>query len=435
MRKATPAWLLRIMGTLLFVAACQTNREGRIDSGTSTAPTFIDSTTGYHRGLLYGRVTLNDGRTYEGRLRFGGDEEALWSNFFNGAKRGNPWDDLVPPDEMPTQKETIAVLGVKLGTINYGADVDRPFMTRFGDIARIEAKGRELNVTLKSGTVVHVARYGADDFADGVRVWDARGVVNLVEWGIRSIEFLGGPDSGDAPLPLYGSVRTAQGVFTGLIQWNREQCLASDILYGVTSEGRGLRFDEIRSIARRSHDSAAVTLRDGREVALTSNRGVSPAGRGIYVDDARYGRVLIEWDALQHLDFSEGGTGPAYGDFIAGHQLAGSVTTRSGRTLKGRLVYDLDESETTETLDAQTNGVNYSIPFGMIAAIALPAVEQRSTQRVKVSLRSGEELLLERDGDLADRNGGMLIFVGGSERPEYLKWAEIAKVEFEKSVR
>jgi len=36
----------------------------------------------------------------------------------------------------------------------------------------------------------------------------------------------------------------------------------------------------------------------------------------------------------------------------AGRPLTGKVITRSGRRLAGRLVYDLDESETTETLDA-----------------------------------------------------------------------------------
>jgi hypothetical protein len=53
----------------------------------------------------------------------------------------------------------------------------------------------------------------------------------------------------------------------------------------------------------------------------------------------------------------------------------------AGRRLAGRLVYDLDESEVTETLDAPSQGVNYTIPFGLIASIVLPNAEERGGQR------------------------------------------------------
>jgi hypothetical protein len=39
-----------------------------------------------NQDFLYGRVTTDDGATYEGRLRFGGDEEAFWGNYFNGVR-------------------------------------------------------------------------------------------------------------------------------------------------------------------------------------------------------------------------------------------------------------------------------------------------------------------------------------------------------------
>jgi hypothetical protein len=44
---------------------------------------------------------------------------------------------------------------------------------------------------------------------------------------------------------------------------------------------------------------------------------------------------------------------------------------------RGRLVHDLDESETTETLDALSLGVDYTGPFGLIASIVLPSLEER----------------------------------------------------------
>ena len=253
-------------------------------------------------------------------------------------------------------------------------------MGRFGDIARIEASGRELRVTLKSGTVFDLDRFGADDLADGVRVWDAtRGVVDLDEWRIRTIELLPTPSLDAAPYRLHGTVRTRQGDFTGFVQWDREKCVGTDELYGHTPDGAlSVRFDGIRSIERNSGDGALVTLLDGREVVLSE---VVHGNRGMYVEDRRYGRVLIAWDVFERVDFSPGGSGPAYGDFPPGRPLTGSVTTRAGGRLTGRLVYDLDESETTETLDAPSQGVDYTIPFGLIASIVPPGREERDARR------------------------------------------------------
>ena len=144
-------------------------------------------------GLLYGRVTTADGDVYEGRLRFGGDEEALWSNHFNGRKRQNPWADYASGEQVPRERLSWEIFGVQID-LTARPQLDRPFMARFGDITRIEARGRDLRVTMKSGTVHHLDRYAADDYADGVRVWDDRlGIVDLGERRIRSIEFLPAP--------------------------------------------------------------------------------------------------------------------------------------------------------------------------------------------------------------------------------------------------
>jgi hypothetical protein len=228
-------------------------------------------------------------------------------------------------------------------------------------------------------------------------------------------------------------VRTQQGDFTGLVQWDRQQCLDTDELDGRTADGEvSLRFDTIGSIARRAPDGSLVTLRDGREIELTGTREAGSGNRGIYVDDPRYGRVLISWDAFDRVDFSPGGSGPAYDDFPLGHPLTGSVTTRSGRRLAGRLVYDLDESETTETLDAPCGGVHYSIPFGLIASIVPNGQDQVGARRARVTLHDGEELRLERDGDLGETNAGMLVFVGGDPRPEYVPWTDVEQIDFDR---
>jgi hypothetical protein len=390
-----------------------------------------------HEGLLYGRITTIEGAVYEGRLRWGGGEEALWGNYFNGVKKGNPWIAQMPAEQVPRDRGAFEVLGIKVPLWSRRADLGRPFMARFGDLARIEPRGRDLWITLKSGTVVHLNRYAADDLADGVRVWDdAGGVVDLGERGIRSIDFLAPPRLGAAagPAPLYGTVRTRRGDFTGFLQWDREECLGSDQLEGRTAGGAvSLRFDTVRSIARRTGDSTLMTLLDGREVVLGNSREAGRPNRGIYVDDERYGRVLVSWDAFERVDFAAGGSGPAYGDFPPGRPLTGTVLTRSGRRLAGRLVYDLDESETTETLDAPLAGIDYTIPFSLVRSIMLPAPapDGPGPRRAGVALWNGEELDLELAGDLGERNAGMLIFLDGGPGSEYVPWKDVQQIDLE----
>jgi hypothetical protein len=398
---------------LLTLATGHQAVEKDLETGTET-----------DRGFLYGRIATRGGGTYEGRLRFGGDQEAFWGDYFNGAKDENPWLAHIPAERLPRERRSYEIFGIEIAQREIPIDGGRLFMGRFGDITRIEARGRDVLVTLKSGTVFDLDRFEASDFDDGVRVWDGtRGIVDLDSLWIRTIELLPTAGLGAPPGRLHGRVRTRAGDFTGFVQWDREECVGSDTLDGRTADGElGLRFDTIGSIARRSRDGSLVTLRDGREIVLSGTREVGPGNRGIYVDDPRYGRVLISWDTFERVDFSAGGSGPAYDDYPPGRALTGRVTTRAGRRLVGRLVFDLDESETTETLDAPSHGVDYTIPFALVASIA----------GARVSLHNGETLQLERTGDLGEANAGVLIFVDGRPRPEYVPWSDVGQVGFDR---
>ena len=362
-------------------------------------------------------------RTREGRLRWGGEQEAFWGDYFNGAKRENPWAHWVPAGRLPTKPDPVEIFGLQIAQRERPINLDRLFMARFGDIARIEASGREVRVTLRSGTAFDLDRFSASDFDDGLAVWDTtRGVAEIDSLRIRSIDLLAAPPRGANPDRLYGKAHTRHGDFTGFIEWNRKQSLGTDELHG-------LRFNTIRSIARRSEDSSAVRLLDGREVVLSGTSDVGKENRGLYVDDARYGRVLVSWNAFESVELTRGGSGPAYSDFPPGRAITGSVTTRTGRRLAGRLVYDLDESEVTETLDAPAEGVDYTIPFSLIASIVVP-----DAGRARVKLNSGEELKLDRSGDLGADNAGMLIFVNGRQSPEYVRWTDVAQVDLDRSL-
>ena len=111
--------------------------------------------------------------------------------------------------------------------------------------------------------------------------------------------------------------------------------------------------------------------------------------------------------------------------------LAGRVTTRDGRSLAGRIVFDLDESESTDTLDAPRDGIDHSIPFARVATIALSAESGNESALVRVRLHDGTTLDLEPAGDLGERNAGLLVFTAGRERPDYVSWSEVRQLDLD----
>jgi hypothetical protein len=414
--------------TLISVVAAY--RAFHQPSSSQTAHPAENEPVAAHPSLLYGRITTADNVTYQGRLRFGGRQEAFWGDYFNGAKNDNPWAAYVPSAQLPKRRDPFRIFGLEIFERESPIDLNRLFMARLGDITRIEAIGRDVRVTLKSGAVFDLGRFEASDFDDGVRVWDpTRGIADLDSLRIRSIELLPSPTPGPNPDRLHGAVRTRHATYTGFIQWDRELSLGSDTLAGRTAQGeQKLLFSAIRSIARHSPGSSLVTLLDGRQIQLSGTTAAGENNRGVYVDDPRYGRVLVSWDAFETIDFTPAPAGPSYSDFPPGHPLLGLVTTRDGRRLEGRIVFDLDESETTETLDAPFQGVHYTLPFGLVASIKLPP----AAPRARITLHNGEQLHLNLSGDLAPANAGILVFTGDSQRPAYLRWSAVAHIQLDR---
>jgi len=225
---------------------------------------------------------------------------------------------------------------------------------------------------------------------------------------------------------LRGKVITDADQFEGYIQWDSQECLSSDELDGDSEDGRiEIPMGKIASIERRNRRSAKVTLRDGRSMVLDGTNDVDSSIRGILVEDARYGRVEIDWDAFVKAELSApGDSGKGYDSYAASGKLTGTVTDRNGKKHTGEIIFDLDESEGWELLNGESFDIEYNIPFNMIAAI-----EPRSGSSSKITLRNGEELRLEDSQDVSDSNDGVLVLSGQQKR--YLEWEDISRIDFE----
>jgi hypothetical protein len=384
------------------------------------------------QGFLYGRITTRSGSVYEGRLRWNNKEEAFWGDFFNANKSDLPYVKHLPAEERRRRK-SVEVFGVPIG-IHWGTvdNEGRQLAARFGDLRRIEiGQGNDATVVFKSGARSKVSGGSNDVDPDTeITVWDRDSGERRMRWEeIRAIDFLPAPTGLAVPVSrLHGTVHTGNGTFRGYIQWDQDECLSSDELDGTAGDGQvSLPMGEIRSITKRSRQSSEVVLRDGRTLVVSGTNDVDASNRGIYVSDPRFGRVLIPWDAFRRVDFDPpGDNGPAYTDFRHGRPLFGKVTTAQGKTWRGRLVYDVDETELVETLDGHRRDIEYSIPFARIAFL-LP----EKTNSSRVVLKNGQELRLEDTADVGRENAGVLVFERGQKNPRYIAWEDVRRIDFE----
>lgn len=380
-------------------------------------------------GFLYGTILTRSGNEYEGRLRWG-SEESFWGDLFNSSKAELPWQEEIP-EAHRGRRNTIEIFGLEIGWRDED-DRGRQLIARFGDIDRIEVTGRDDAVlVMKSGRRVEVDG-GSNDLGRNaeITVWDASLGAVEIEWrNVESIQFAAAPADLEVDAHrLYGTVHTEAGEFRGWIQWDQDECLSTDELDGDTPDGDvDVPMGNLRTIERRSRRSSRVVLQDGRELVLDGTNDVNSENRGIFVEDERFGRVLVSWDAFERVEFSEPpGSGPSYGSFPAGGPLHGTVTTRDDREHTGRLVYDADEEETWELLNGDQDGVEYYIPLALVRSVT-----PRGLDRSRVELTTGETLDLENSADIGEGNAGVLV-LRDDERPTYIPWDEVERVGFER---
>ncbi len=378
-------------------------------------------------GFIYGKVTMRSGDHYEGRLRWG-KEEAFWDDLFHSSKV-----ELPAYDELPRGRSLRKDRGGRIELFG-GIDIKwkdsgggtRIFASRFGDIETIEVTGDEDAVVhMKNGDDIEVSGY-ANDVGNSITVWDSSlGKVDLKWRRIDTIEFMQTPSSIDVDgYRLWGVVDTDAGEFRGWIQWDSEECLSTDILDGESQDGElDIPMGRIRSIEKHRGGSQ-VELKDGRTLYLDGTQDVDDSIRGIMVEDERYGRVEVRWDAFDRVVFEEKkSSGRAYNTYNGGGRLDATVTDLDGEELRGHIYFDLDESGGFEFLNGSSVDVEYNIPFQMVSVI-----EPRGSRSARVQLVSGERVRLGDGQDVSDKNDGVLLMRDGE--PAYLAWEDLEKIEF-----
>ena len=282
----------------------------------------------------------------------------------------------------------------------------------------------------RDGEAHEVSGY-SDDVGGPIHVLDAKLGKIALDWNkIESIQFEAVPRGADPGVErLYGVLETDAGRFEGFVMWDKEECTTADLLDGETEDGKlAIEMGRIASIERRGRRASVVKLQDGRELRMRGSNDVNQDNRGIMIEDARFGRVTVPWDAFERLEFSRTAkSGRGYDDYPEPEPLTGRVTDREGRTLTGRIVFDLDEASSWEILNGRTRDIEFDIPFVNVAKIRPDGADVSL-----VTLRNGEEFELEDSQDVSDDNDGVLVYPGGDADPTYIEWTEIDTIEFDR---
>lgn len=390
-----------------------------------------------NQGFIYGTVLTESGTEYTGFMRWG-KQEAFWDDLFHSLKEDLPYVDEIEDmglidDDRGRDRDRggrIRVFNFRIDWEDDGWGASRVFVARFGDIERLEITGDEdALVVLRNGEQFDVSGY-SDDVGGTIRMRDdSLGEIDLKWDRIDEIRFSSAPRGADPGVQrLYGTVMSDAGDFTGYVMWDKEECTTADLLDGESEDGDlSIEFGRIAAIERRGRSSSIVELRDGRRLRLRGSNDVDDDNRGIMVEDPRYGKVTVEWDAFDRLEFADpNGSGRGYDDYPTPKPLRGRVIDRGGDVHEGRIVFDLDEAGTWEMLNGSIRDVSFDIPFELVVSIE-PVDDDASM----VVLRGGEELELEDSQDISERNDGVLVYFGDDDAA-YLTWDEIRRIEFDR---
>jgi len=383
-------------------------------------------------GFIYGKVTTEDGDMYEGPIRWG-KEEVYWTDMFNASKRENKNLDYLSDRELDRledrydDNDNLVSRFINITWDDNDGRFVHEFSTEFGNIEylRIRSNSR-VKVGLKNGDNIEVDGSGYNDIGAKLTVLDRELGKMRISWSnLEEVEFLPTPSNLNEKFgePLYGTVYCDLGEFTGFIQWDHDERVGTDILDGEEDgDDYEIAFEKIESIERDGFSSSLVKLKSGRVLDLKGTNDVDDDNNGIIVTVKGLGRVDIEWDDFDKVEFKEApSSGPSYGSFSAPKQIRGTVQVDNGDRHSGEIIYDLDEEYSFELLNGEKDDTKFIIPFSKIKS-----VEPLRSDEAEIILKSGDRIVLEDGQDVSDKNLGVLIKTD-SDRV-YVPWDRIEKI-------
>jgi len=252
---------------------------------------------------------------------------------------------------------------------------------------------------------------------------------------------------------IYGKVTTSSGeIFEGRIIWgsgssehetiwnhtfdatynfydhnrdvrNRQRDRQRSRLNNNSSAEFHIMFGHI-AVVERSRSGSIVLFKDGREYEVTTG----DSRESITVLDSELGKVVISRRNFEKIEFMDEPEEYARYADENGYPIFGTVTTSSGLTFTGFILWDNDESLSTHILNGDEGRYKRDIPFSKIQSI-IP-LNRRSSE---INLWTGRKLVLRGTNDVNSENKGLIITDQNYGIVD-IEWRDVDKVEFERNV-
>lgn len=399
--------------------------------------------------FIYGRITMNDSKIYEGPIRWG-KEEVYWNDIFNAAKVRN--ENLRHlSSEQRRDLDDRQLFHRHDGWNQWGKwtesivhwdddDDDRyvrnddyvhQFACQFGEIKTLRPQGSKwVDVELRNGTKLELSGEGYNDVGLDIKVIDRELGEMEIYWNrIEKIEFVNTPSKliNRFGKPLYGTVESFGLKFTGYIQWDHDERLSVDKLDGDSDDGDlSIEFDKIASITRVG-SRCRVQLKSGREVYMEGSNDVNRENRGVIVMNKDLPAVDVPWSEFDKITFEDKAPSAlvSFEQFKNQKELSATVKTLGGDTYSGKLIFDLDEEQDFELLQGKDRDIEYTTAFRNVKKI-----KTYDDTRCEVELKNGSKLMLSDGQDVNGKNQGVLVFVSGKGDPQYVPWDKVSEIEF-----
>ncbi|MFC1555867.1 hypothetical protein ACFL67_02180 [candidate division KSB1 bacterium] len=183
-------------------------------------------------------------------------------------------------------------------------------------------------------------------------------------------------------------------------------------------------FGDIKTIDRKG-SQAVLLLKDGREFEVNGD----DANETIHVYDMGFGRTKVSWNDIYLIQFQEEPESYSKYSTENGYPIYGKVTTRSGEDFNGFIMWDNDESLSTDVLDGNESRHEREIPFANIKSI-----RPRTKSSSEIALVTGREIVLSGSNDVNSSNKGLII-----SDAEYgvisIPWKNVDFVEIDHNVK
>ncbi len=233
---------------------------------------FAADARAQHEGFIYGEIKLKNKQVYTGQIRWSGGQ-MLWSDILLVAKQVNPnlkylseyqLNNLSNEEEEPVLDWTF----MNLWRDKY-PERKSEILCRFGDISLIHVTGpKEAQLYYKSGSKIRltVDEHENRHLGKDIVVYNNE-LVNTIKWSaISTIRFFAGPShlSHLKGNPIYGTVMTTKGPFSGFIQWDKTKYLDNQQLEGLLNGDQRVQYDftDIATVER-FNKGATVSLKSG----------------------------------------------------------------------------------------------------------------------------------------------------------------------------